>query len=77
MIIDHIHCRPQTFFFQGRAKFSRGWGAKTYCLPKEHQKNIQFISKKVKKHTILSGQGGGGKNPLLPYPADAHDHLFS
>jgi len=28
------HVRPQTFF-QGRAKFSRGGGAKTYHLPKK------------------------------------------
>ena len=29
----------------------------------------------VKKHTILADQGGGpgGKGPLLPSPADAHD----
>jgi len=33
--------------------------------------NILFSFKKVKKHTILAGQGGG-KCPLLPSPADAH-----
>jgi len=35
-------------------------------------KNILFSFKKVEKHTILVGQGGGGKSPLLPSPADAH-----
>jgi len=27
---------------------------------------------KSRKHTILAGQGGGGKCPPLPSPADAH-----
>jgi len=41
-------------------------------LPKEMPKIILFPFFKVEKHTILAGQGGGGKCPLLPSPADAH-----
>jgi len=33
-------------------------------------KNILFSFKKVEKHTILASQGGGGKSPLLPSPAE-------
>jgi len=51
--IFHTHGRPQTFF-QGRAKFSRGWG-----------KNILFSSKKSQKLTILAGQGGS-RAPSCP-----------
>ncbi len=57
------HGRLQTFF-QGRAKFSRG--AKTYYLPKKHLKTYYFSLKKVKKHTILAGQGGQGPPLALP-----------
>jgi hypothetical protein len=64
-IFSIIGARLQTFF-QGKAKFSRG--TKTYYLPK----NILFSFLKVEKHTILVGQGGGGKCPLLPSPAEAH-----
>jgi len=60
------HGRPQTFF-QGRAKFSRGGGAKTYYLPKKHLKTYYFPLKKSKN--ILFSRV---KGPLLPSPADAH-----
>ena len=38
----------------------------------KRKKKIQFSSKKVINHTISAGQGGG-KGPLLPSPADAHE----
>ncbi len=53
------HGRPQTFS-KGGQNFQGGG------------KNILFFWK-VEKHTILAGQGGGGKRPLLPSPVDAHD----
>jgi len=48
--------------------FSRGGQnfPKTYNLPLKIPKNITFSSKKVEKHTILAGQGGGqGQGPPL------------
>ncbi len=46
-----------------------GVGEKTFSLPK----NTLFSFKKSQKHTIQAGQGGG-KCPLLPSPADAHEN---
>ncbi len=51
-------------FFPGRAKFSRGGQKHTICL--KTPKNILFSSKKVKKHTILAGQGGQRTPLALP-----------
>ena len=51
-------------FSRGGQNFPGG-GAKTYYLPKKHL-NILFSSKKVKKHTILAGQGGQGPPLALP-----------
>jgi len=57
------HGRPQTFF-PGEGKIfpggpgPGGGAAKTYYLPKKHQKDI-FLTK-IKKHTFL------------PSPADTH-----
>jgi len=52
-----------------RRLFSRGGqnfpgGAKTYYLPLKHLKTY-------------FGRPGGGKGPLLPSPADAHDIEYS
>ncbi len=63
-------------FFPGEGKIFQG-GAKTYYLPKKHLKTFYFPLKKVKKHTFLASQGGGGKGPLLPSPADAHEWKYS
>jgi len=61
--LGFVHGRPQTFF-PGRAKFSRG--AKTYSSRKKMPKNKLFSFKKVEKHTILAGQGGGARAPSCP-----------
>jgi len=45
------------------AKFSRVGQKHTICL--KNAKNILFSFKKVEKHTILAGQGGGGRVPPL------------
>jgi len=58
-------------FSRGGQNFPGEGGAKTYYLPKRHLETYYFPLKKVKKHTILAGQGGQG--PLLSSPADAHD----
>jgi hypothetical protein len=56
------HGRLQTFF-QGRAK--------TQYLPlKTPKKHTIFLEKSRK--TYYFGQPEGGKDPLLPSPADAH-----
>jgi len=67
----YVHGRPQTFS-QGRANFSGGLGQ---TFPKKCLKTYYFLSKKVKKRFILAGQGGGGKCPPLPSPADAHVYV--
>jgi len=48
-----------------RAKFSRG-GGKNILFALKMPKNILFSFKKVKKHTILVGQGG--QKPPLALP---------
>jgi len=53
---DPKHGRPQTFFIQARAKFSRG--GKNILFAFKILKNILFSLKKVEKHTILASQGG-------------------
>jgi len=63
-----IESWPSSDFFPGEGKIFQGGHTISLKMPK----NIQFSFYKVKKHTILSGQGGGGKCPLLPSPADAH-----
>jgi len=62
----HRHGLPLTFF-QGRAKFSWGAGAKTYYLPKKCHKVCYFLSK-VKNYTILAakGWGVGASDPSCP-----------
>jgi hypothetical protein len=58
-----------------RRLFSRGGQKHTICL--KNGQNILFSTlfsfKKVENHNILGGQGGGGKCPLMPSPAGAHD----
>ncbi len=58
------HGRPQTFF-QGRAKFSRGWGAKTYCLPKNALKHTIFFQKSRNTYCNCRPRGGGQMPPLI------------
>ncbi len=63
-----------------RRLFSRGGqnfpgGPKTSYLAKKMPKNIPFSPKKVKK-SILFLSDKGGKCPLLPSPADAHDLIY-
>jgi len=58
---------PSSDFFQGVATFSGGGGQKhTICLIKYY-----FHPKKLKN--ILFWPAKGGKCPLLPSPADAHE----
>ena len=66
------HGRPQNFF-QGRAKFSRRGQKHTICL-KSAEKDTIFL-KKSRKTYYFGRPGGGGKGPLLPSPADAHDYV--
>jgi len=59
-----------------RRLFSRGGqnfpgGAKTYYLPKKHQKHTIFLQKSQKTY-YFGWPGGGVKGPLLPSPGDAH-----
>jgi hypothetical protein len=59
-ILDCEHGRPLTFF-QG--------GARTYFLPKKHQKTYYFSQKSPKTYYFwpaLAGQGGGKRPPLPP-----------
>ncbi len=61
-------------FSRGGQKFSRG--ARTYFSPKKQQKRYYFSPKSLKTYYFwpaLASQGGGGKSPPLPSPADAHD----
>ncbi len=62
------HGRPQNFF-QGRVKIFQEGQEPTFCL-KNNEKDTIF-PKKVLKHTIF-GRPGGGQEPPLPSPADAH-----
>jgi len=64
MLIRYTHGRPQTLF-QGRAKFSRGRGAKTYYLPKKCPKTYNFLSKKSYNILFWAGQGGA-RDPSCP-----------
>ncbi len=57
-------------FSRGGQIFSRG-GARTYFLPKKQQKRYYFSPKSLKTYYFLAGQGGG-QEPPLPSPTDAH-----
>jgi len=63
-------------FFPGEGKIFQG--GKSYYLPKKPPKNILFFSKKVKKHTILAGQGGSRAPscPPLRTPMVRSDGIF-
>jgi len=60
-----LHGRPQDFF-QGRAKFSRGGGAKTYYLPKKRLRTYYFHSKKLKNTLFWPAKGRGASAPSCP-----------
>jgi hypothetical protein len=55
-----------TDFFPGEGKIFRGGGGQKHTNYLKTPKNILFSSKKVKKHTILAGQGGQGPPLALP-----------
>ncbi len=54
-------------FSRGGQNFPGGAGGKNILFALRMPKNILFSFKKVKKHTILVGQGGGGASaPSYP-----------
>jgi hypothetical protein len=62
-------------FSRGGQKFSRGGGTSTYFLTKKQLKRYYFSQKSLKTYYFWpakAGQGGGGQEPPLPPPGDAH-----
>jgi len=66
--LTQLNAWASSDFFPGEGKIFQeaGGGAKTYYLPKKMPKNILFSFIKVKKHTILAGQGGSSAPSCPP-----------
>jgi hypothetical protein len=58
-------------FSRGGQKFSKGGQEPTFC--QKNNKKYIFFPKKSKNILALAGHGrGGGQEPPLPSPVDAH-----
>ncbi len=66
------HGRPQTFF-QGRAKIFQGEEPAFWL---KTRKNIPFFPKES-QNIFWPARRGGGQEPPLPSPADAHGNSIN